>query len=663
MDLLARWSEQEGGRIISAFWAHVDHEADELTRGLRRGDGEAAFRLRAVAPGRTAPPYTIEDARLVIAAEHGFPTWEEYKHHVEHALPAEVELFDRLARRLADAYMAGDRDAIRTINWHYKTAFIWDHEPASMRQRLPRWSAAGESPDDLALDDAREMVAHAYGLPDWLGFVGHLTHRTGLRVPPAGAAAPPLPPFYTIDADAGVISVRGPMSARHWDELLGVMRERGIHALRAGGVDDRVVERVSRMEHITRLDFDGSVELTDAGMACLARLPMLEDLNLSGPKGRITDRGLDVLRRLPRLTRLQMCWQPKISDAGVSALAHCEALQSVDLMGTNTGDGAIAALAGRQALRRLRTGRQVTDAGLALLARIPAFAVWSGGDADVGLMHFEGGPTSLLVDGPFTDAGLAELAALQGIDSLNLFWHCTAFTGQGLAALAALPHLTFLGCDGKRCGDAAMREIAGLPALRMLMAQGTVATDDGFAALSRSPTIEYIWGRECPHLGGRGFSALAAMPNLRGLAVSCKGVDDLALASLTGFPALRDLMPMDVPDEGFRHIGACRGLRRLWCMYCRDTGDAATAHIAGLPALTDYYAGATQITDRSLGVLARMDTLESVEFWACAGITNAGVAALARLPHLRKVVLDGLPGVTAEARGFFGEAVRVTYTG
>jgi len=94
----------------------------------------------------------------------------------------------------------------------------------------------------------------------------------------------------------------------------------------------------------------------------------------------------------------------------------------------------------------------------------------------------------------------------------------------------------------------------------MLMGQGAVASDDGFAALSRSQTIEYIWGCECPNLGGRGFTALAAMPALRGLAVSCKNVDDTSLSALPSFPALRALMPMDVLDEGFRHVGRCERL-------------------------------------------------------------------------------------------------------
>ena len=99
-----------------------------------------------------------------------------------------------------------------------------------------------------------------------------------------------------------------------------------------------------------------------------------------------------------------------------------------------------------------------------------------------------------------------------------------------------------------------------------------------------------------------------------------------ALATLPRFPALTDLMPMDVLDDGFRHVGRCENLEGLWCMYCRDTTDAATEHIAGLTKLKTYYAGQTKITDRSLEILSRMPSLESLEFWNCGGITNAGVA-------------------------------------
>ena len=155
------------------------------------------------------------------------------------------------------------------------------------------------------------------------------------------------------------------------------------------------------------------------------------------------------------------------------------------------------------------------------------------------LMSADAEPNHLLLDGPFTDGGLASLAGLDGLFGLSFFWHISALTGAGLARLAHLPNLGFLGCEGKLCDDEAMRHIGAIPRLRMLMGQGTVATDHGFENLSRSGTLEYIWGRECPNLTGRGFAALSTMPALRGLAVSCKFVDDAALAVLPRFPALQ----------------------------------------------------------------------------------------------------------------------------
>src|SRR5262249_27289508 len=146
-----------------------------------------------------------------------------------------------------------------------------------------------------------------------------------------------------------------------------------------------------------------------------------------------------------------------------------------------------------------------------------------------------------------------------------------------------------------------------------------------------------------------------------GLAVSCKFVDDASLASLPRFPALTWLLPMDVPDAGVRHVGRCTRLEKLTCMYCRDTGDIATGHIAGLTRLKHYYAGQTRITDRSLEILGGMPSLEEVELSACAGISDAGLAHIARLPHLRKVSVDATSRVTRAGIVVFPAHVRVDF--
>jgi hypothetical protein len=615
---------------------------------LRRGDPRVAC---------------LADAQLILARELGFESWPRLVHHIQAIGPAgHPARYERLARDILAVGQAGDMEALARLNELFSRSFTLEDRRAQLAERIGALRGGGEPVTEFTLADAELLVARQHGFESWAHLIASLSR------PPADPRTAPLgmsstPPFYRIDWTENTLEPRPPLTDRDWDTIVRVMKELGITGLRAGGqMTDAALACVAELDQLTQLDLGGSGRLTDDGLRHLARLPRLELLDLSGWESPITDCGLEVLRHLPDLRQFKMCWSRRISDAGVANLTFCDKLEEVNLLGTPTGDGAINALTGKRQLRRLRTGRLVTDAGLPLLHRIPAFAAWPGGEVSYSLMSPDAGPTHLLLDGPFTDRGLASLAGLDGLFGLSFFWHASAMTANGLEPLAGLPSLGFLGCEGKICDDRAMRHIGALPRLRMLMAQGTVAGDDGFAALSGSPTIEYIWGRECPNLTGRGFAALAAMPALRGLAMSCKRVDDHALSALPRFPALRELMPMDVPDEGFRHVGRCGRLEALWCMYCRDTGDVATGHIAGLSQLRTYYAGKTRITDRSLAVLGRMHSLERITLWATASVTDAGIAALAGLPRLREISLEGLPRVTREGAALFAPGVRVSYS-
>jgi hypothetical protein len=225
--------------------------------------------------------------------------------------------------------------------------------------------------------------------------------------------------------------------------------------------------------------------------------------------------------------------------------------------------------------------------------------------------------------------------------------------------LTHLPHLGELSVDAR---DDWMPYLAKIPELRFLSVQDTTAGDEGFEALSRSQSIEYIWGRRCHNLRRRGFMALAGMPALRGLAVSCLNVDDTGVSSLPAFPALRELMPMDVPDSGYRHVGRCEKLESLILMYCRDTTDAATEQITSLPNLLSYFNSYTKISDRTPELLSTMDSLERITFDTCHLLTNAGIARLARLPRLRELRASG-NGITSEIRSVFPDTLRVLEVG
>jgi hypothetical protein len=630
-------------------------QAKDLLKEIRAGESAALERLRSTI-GRIPDSPTLGDAQFVLAREYGFDHWSALVRHVDIVNPPGLQRFETLARQVADAYTSADVERLREINWTYGTSFIWFREADEMHRQLPAWYASASRTDDEAITDARQLVARMSGFPDWTTLTRSLA--------PAGAApavrtADATATFYHVDRERNAIGVRGPLSPAHWDTVAAVIEAERLTGVWAPGCSDEALERLSRVACLTRF-YIGGGQLSDEGLRHLDRVPVLEELGLGGPRSGITDRGLAVLHRHRGLRRFWMTWTPLISDAGIENLAGCESLEIVDLMGTPTGDGAVAALAGKPLLRKLATGRLVTDRGVSLLSQYPRFTTWQGGEVKYELGGFDSEPTHLLLDGPFTDRGLVHLADLHGLFGINLFWHATAFTGAGLAPLTQLSNLGMLRCSGEQCDDEAMRVIGAIPHLRTLMADGMVATDEGFTALSRSPSIEQISGGDTPNLTGVGLTALSSMPSLRGLAVSFHGVDDEALSTLPGFPALRTLITNGLPDEGFRHVGRCVDLEAL--ALGRGATDIATGHVAGLAKLKWCHAAGTNITDRSLAILATMTSLETIDVHGCAGITDAGVMLLAALPRLKEVMVGQCRHVTSAAAAALEPRVRVKYS-
>jgi hypothetical protein len=621
-------------------------EAKRWLKALRAGDADARARLERATPHAPTAP-VLRDVQHALAREHGFDSWIAMTRRLgaaaaETASALTREGYERLAEDLVLAFNSQDAAALQRLNEHYKRSFTFDDLWSDIWRRVYafRQRSSRVPKNFLQADEARMLIAQQAGFGSWDALLRSL--ETG---------ASPIPP-YAIDAQRNAIAPRRLLGDREWDQLIAVMKERRIAGLSANGLmTDALMSRIADLDHVTALGIGGSRGLSDDGLLQLARMPQLRWLNLSEyPGGRLTDRGLRVLQHLPNLRVFEMTWQKGITDAGVANLRVCDQLERVDLMGSPTGDGAIEALQGKAQLRSFASGTLVTDAGLRLLQNFPRFKTWQGDES-----------TRLLIDGPFTNTGLAGLAGLEGIFDLDLFWHVTGITSAGFVHLAGLPHLGSLGADGELSDDVAMEHYAAIPRLRKLRAQGTVATDAGFEALSRSRMLEELWTRETPHLGSRGFLALSRMPALRNLGVSCKHVSDEALAAFPEFPSLRDLTPIDVTDPGFRHIGRCEKLERLSCMYCRETTDEATAHVGGLH-LRSYYAGLTQITDRSLEILGRMTSLEQIELYECLHVTDAGLVFLATLPQLRQVEVSGSPGVTLQGTRVFPSTVSVRYS-
>ena len=625
-------------------------EAKQWLDKLRANAVDARARLERALPNAPATP-TLRDVQHALAREHGFPGWAALKWALKRALASDREggakalaQYETMAEALLDAYRTGTQDAMER---HYR--YTWHRRPwQSMRTYvqldLGRRPSGPDSDIEITLEDAWYLVAIEHGFANWDALKA-LTQWS------AGGPHLASKPVRLVDSESPERS-RVIATSREWDaviRLLGMHPSAGLDA--DGQITDAVLADVAHVGTITALDLGGSKELTDEGVRHLARLPALKHLDLSGTA--ITDRGLEVLRELAALESISLAGT-RVTDEGVAHLAHCHELQQVNLSYTRTGDGALRALAGKRRLHEFSSGNGITDQGILLLHELPVFKSWHGGEIRLALLSNRAQPNHLSLRGPFGDRGMQYMRGLDGVFGLSLDGRL-GITAAALEPLVSLPNLGWFSGEVK---DDWMPYIAEMPHLRFLGAQDTVADDDGFVTLSKSRSIEYVWGRRCHNLRRRGFLGLANMPALRGLSVSCLNVDDVGISALPTFPALKELMPMDIPDHGFRSIGKCEQLESLILMYCRDTTDAATEHITALRKLSYYFNSYTAVTDRTPQLLSGMDSLERITFDACHGLTNAGIARLARLPRLRELRVSG-KGVTPEVSEAFSSCVNV----
>lgn len=626
-------------------------EARQWLTAIRAGVADARTRFTRVMPDGPPVP-TLRDVQRALARLNGFDGWADLKRALTpdpQTSARTLAHYREMAEALLEAYRAGTPAAMER---HYR--LTWHRRPwQAMREYAAldlgkRPSAPGDVVD-LTLDDAQRLVAMEHGFADWAALEAFVASMPGGAVTTAR-------PVRIVRADP-MDDERPLLITRDWSVALHALEQATSPGLDASGqMTDAMLADVRRVERLARLDLSGSKGVGDEGVRALAGLTALRHLDLGGTA--ITDRALGVLHTLPALESLSL-WGTHVTDAGMDALRHCDALRSVNLGGTAVGDAAVRALAGRPQLHTFHSGHGLTDEGLAALHEWPVFKTWQGGAETMALLSYEAGPNYLNLRGRISDRGLGRLQGLDGLFALNIDARNLEITAAGMAALVSLPRLGWLAADAR---DDWMPHIAAMPRLRFLGAQDTTAGDEGFVALGRSRSIEYIWGRRCHNLGTRGFVALSGMPALRALSVSCLHVDDEGLAALPRFPALRELMPMDVPDAGYRHIGRCAGLESLVLMYCRDTTDAATEHLVSLPSLRSYFNSYTTITDRTPELLSQIDSLERITFDNCHRLTDTGVAHLARLPRLSRLRVNS-HSVTPAVRRMFAVTVDVDIEG
>src|SRR5262245_7269544 len=497
------------------------------------------------------------------------------------------------------------------------------------KELLAAWrsgsSADAPAPDTLPrLRDAQRAIARQYGFDSWDMLRTHVEAIAGSST---RTRARPKPVLEYDDTVPGAIELNEPLTADVVQRLI----EQGVGAIKIGPkVTAASLSRLAEIPTLRGIDFAWRSDLLDGDVTFLEAMTWLTGLSLSRG-GHTTDLPGERLRPHQHLERINLQW-------------------------TDTGDAAIAALAGKPSLSRVLVGARLTDAGAARLRDFPALLQPGARDAFLALSSARS----------LTDEALAAIGSLNGVVALDL--HMSAFgsphyTGRGIAHLRRMSSLAELNFHGALATDAALAEIAAIPSLRWLHCQDPVSGDEGFVALARCTTLEDLASRVCRQMTDRGFAAIAGLPRLQRLGLGGPRLSDAAMAHLADAPALVDLGPIMFGDAAFEHIAKIPRLERLTNMYNRSTGDAATRYLGAHPTLVDYGAFGTQITDDSLRILAGLPRLETIAFTNCDFITDDGMRALAALPRLRRVSDGSCVRVTGDWLASMPAGVEATHDG
>jgi beta-lactamase regulating signal transducer with metallopeptidase domain/Leucine-rich repeat (LRR) protein len=389
---------------------------------------------------------------------------------------------------------------------------------------------------------------------------------------------------------------RGPMITDYKMALIGKMTSLEELYL----LDSEVglgLKHLGGLKSLRRLSLQGNKSRQlDQGMACLADLTKLEELDLEltyiGDAGlahlkglnklkrlylmksdttrrEITDKGMAHLSGLAALEKLILPWG--VTDEGLAHLSRSDSLKELVVSGDGFGHKGLELISGMKSLRKLSIGvnKNITDADMAALARC------------TGLKELD------LRYCPVTDAGFAQLKSLKYLKKLTIYK--TKITGEGLAVLKQLPSLTELKLVSMTLGENGLAHLEGVTSLeRFELASAEFNISDD----------------ELKHIG--------TLTNLKRLDILTKdarqpftNVGFSHLSRLTGLQWLRLGGNNNITNDAFKHLAKLTALEHLILDQCEKISDAALKHLEGLTSLRFLLLDDSRVTEAGIARLKK----------------------------------------------------------
>jgi hypothetical protein len=145
--------------------AHPDMEyyrkqAKHLQGTYAAGDAAARARVADVLGDRAAGRFLLSDAQFVLAQEHGFRTWAEFRAHIQNRSTTEDRPVSRLSGLGPGTYASMAETLLTDLRRNDPGAL------QRLRAYVPRHTAATDT-SAAELRDARLIIARELGFPTW----------------------------------------------------------------------------------------------------------------------------------------------------------------------------------------------------------------------------------------------------------------------------------------------------------------------------------------------------------------------------------------------------------------------------------------------------------------------------------------------------------------
>ncbi len=202
-----------------------------------------------------------------------------------------------------------------------------------------------------------------------------------------------------------------------------------------------------------------------------------------------------------------------------------------------------------------------------------------------------------------TDEGLAPLAGLVGLKSLNLDY--TRVTDAGLEHLESLTSLEVLEMEGTLVRGPGLVHLRGMQSLQMLDLRRNNVDDAALVHLRGLASLKVLQ-LDRTRVTGSGLAHLAGLKHLETLLLVQAPVDDAGLAGLSSMTHLKEvnLEGTEVTDAGLPHVARVASLVTLDLRRTRVT-DAGLVHLRSLKKLQAVYLFGTQVTAGGAAELER----------------------------------------------------------